>query len=293
MRTLVPQFFAPLYFATHGPLLSTYGGKALPQQPQPALSGIVLQTGSQPGFAPLPVIGIKKIVNVFGVMSITTGPLYLKGRSTAKCNRRARARQAPSRVRSGAPLLLIVLATFALGGCASSAASIATSVVLTAMGVKKDQGPPPPKTITVQVDTATNLNADSQGRGLSAVIRLYKLKDATSFKQASSEHLLDADHAKTVLGQDLLESKEELLIPGQHYQFKEKVDAQNGYLGIAVFFRKPHPQRWKLIVATADLKENSPLIVGAHACALNVTSGLADKKELAEKFYVASARCEK
>lgn len=187
----------------------------------------------------------------------------------------------------------VIAIALGLSGCASSAASIATSVVLTAMGVKKDQGPPPPKNVVVQVDTANNLNADAQGKGLSVVFRIYKLKDAAAFKQAPSERLFDAESAKMVLGPDLLGSKEELLIPGQHYQFKEKVDSQNGYLGIAVFFRKPHPQRWKLVVANSDIAEASPLILGVHACAINVTSGLADKKELAEKFYVASAKCEK
>lgn len=232
-------------------------------------------------------------MNVSGVLPETTGLFCINDRPIPESESRHYVCNAISTARAGASVLFLVFAGLALSGCASSAASIATSVVLTAMGVKKDQGPPPPKNITVKVDTATNLNADAQGRGLSAVLRIYKLKDATTFKQASSEKLLDPESAKAALGQDLLESKEELLIPGQHYQFKEKVDAQNGYLGIAVFFRKPHPQRWKLIVATADLKENNPLIVGAHACALNVTSGLADKKELAEKFYVASARCEK
>lgn len=194
--------------------------------------------------------------------------------------------------RSATLVIVIAMAT-GLSGCASNAASIATSVVLTAMGVKKDQGPPPPKNVVIQVDTANNLNADAQGRGLSAVMRIYKLKDSASFRLASSDRLLDPESTKAVLGSDLLESKEELLIPGQHYRFREKVDSQNGYLGIAIFFRKPHPQRWKLIVANNDLAENSPLILGAHACAFNVTSGLADKKELAEKFYVASAKCEK
>ena len=178
-----------------------------------------------------------------------------------------------------------------LSGCASSASSSAAGGVLSALGLKKNQSAPP-KNIPVQVDTANNLNADSRGRGLSAVLRIYKLKDATAFRQASSDQLFDAESGKALLGQDLLESREELLIPGQHYQFKEKVDAQNGYLGIAVFFRKPNPQRWKLIVANSELKESSALIIGAHACAINVTSGLGEK-ELAEKFYVASAKCEK
>ena len=140
-----------------------------------------------------------------------------------------------------AGLGLILAAGVVLSGCGGSGGG-----VLSAIGVKKNPGSQPAKNIVVQIDTANNLNANSQGRGLSAVLRIYKLKDATSFKQASSEKLFDPESAKAILGQDMLESKEELLIPGQHYQFKEKVDAQNGYLAIAIFFRKPHPQRWKI-----------------------------------------------
>ena len=179
------------------------------------------------------------------------------------------------------------------GGAAGTVASVATNVVLGAMGVKKEPTPPPPKSISVRIDTARNLNADAQGNGLSAVLRIYKLKDATAFRQAATDTLADADIAKALLGQDLLESQEELLIPGQHYQFEEKVDAQKGYLALAIFFRKPNPERWKLVVANTDLKEDTPIIIGAHACAINVTSGLADKKELADKFFVSSAKCEK
>ena len=179
-----------------------------------------------------------------------------------------------------------------LGGCATSVTSVATDLVLNAIGIKKDQGPPPPKNITLLVHTADNLNADSQGRGLSAILRIYKLKDAAAFNQATLDALNEPDTAKQKLGQDIVESKEQLLIPGQHYQFKEKVDAQNGYLAIAVLFRNPSPQRWKLIATNADLKENEPIIIGAHACALTVTSGWPNKNELESKYLLSMARCQ-
>ena len=161
------------------------------------------------------------------------------------------------------------------------------------MGVERQQSPPLPKTVSLRVDTANNLNSDAQGSALSVVLRIYKLKDATAFRQASSDKLADAGTAKSLLGQDLLESREELLIPGQHYQFAEKVDAQKGYFALAIFFRKPNPERWKLVIANADLKADEPIVIGAHACAINVTSGLADKKEMADKFFVSSAKCER
>lgn len=192
---------------------------------------------------------------------------------------------------------LIVLACVFLpacaGGATSGAASVAASVVLGAMGLKTDPGQQPPKTISVRVDTASNLNADAQGNGLSAVLRIYKLKDAAAFRQASIDKLSDPETAKALLGQDLVESKEELLIPGQHYLFQEKVDSRQGYFAMAIFFRKPSPERWKLVVANNDLAEDKPIIIGAHACVMNVTSGLADKKEMADKFFVSSAICVK
>lgn len=190
---------------------------------------------------------------------------------------------------------LIILACAFLsacaGGAAGGAASVAASIVLSAMGVKTDPGPPPPKTISVRVDTASNLNADAQGNGLSVILRIYKLKDAATFRQASIATLSDPETAKALLGQDLVESREELLIPGQYYLLKEKVDSKQGHFAIAIFFRKPNPERWKLVVANNDLTEDKPLIIGAHACAMNVTSGLADKKAVADRFFVSSAKC--
>lgn len=190
--------------------------------------------------------------------------------------------------------LLAVLAVVALvSGCASSAAGIATNIVLTAMGVKNDPASTPPRNVSLQVFASENLNADSSGKGLSAVMRLYKLKDATSFSQTSIDSLFDTDRAKQVLGTDLVEVKEHVLLPGQRYTFQEKVDAKNGFLALAIQFRNPHPQRWRLVMANAEIKEGTPVVIGAHACAMNVASGLPERNELDSKFLVSIAPCRK
>lgn len=191
------------------------------------------------------------------------------------------------------PPAILLAVSVLLSGCASSAAGIATNIVLTAMGVKNDPASTPPKNVSLQVYAADNLNADSDGKGLSAVMRIYKLKDATAFNQASVDNLADADRAKLYLGTDLVEVREQLLLPGQRYQFQEKVDAKNGYLGLAIQFRNPHPQRWKLAVLNTEIKENTPIVIGAHACAMNVTSGLPERNELDSKFLVSIAPCKK
>jgi len=181
---------------------------------------------------------------------------------------------------SNSAVLLAVIVL--LSGCASSAAGIATNIVLTAMGVKNDPASTPPKNVSLQVYAADNLNADGNGKGLSAVMRIYKLKDATAFNQASIDSLGDIERAKQFLGADLIEVKEHLLLPGQRYQFQEKVDAKNGFLGLAIQFRNPHPQRWKLAVLNAEIKENTPIVIGAHACP-SVTS-------LTQRFWYRSRR---
>lgn len=187
----------------------------------------------------------------------------------------------------------ILAVSVLVSGCASSAAGIATNIVLTAMGVKNDPASTPPKNVSLQVYAADSLNADSDGKGLSAVMRIYKLKDATAFNQASIQSLADTERARQFLGADLIEVKEHLLLPGQRYQFQEKVDAKNGFLAIAIQFRNPHPQRWKLAMSNTDIKENTPIVIGAHACAINVTSGLPERNELDTKFLVSIAPCKK
>ena len=199
-----------------------------------------------------------------------------------------------SRMRQTLFQLVGILAVVGLfSGCASSAAGIATNIVLTAMGVKNDPASTPPKKVSLHVYAADNLNADSNGKGLSAVLRIFKLKDATAFNQASIDTLGDTSLAKQFLGADLIEVKEQLLLPGQRYQFQEQVDAKNSFLAIAIQFRNPHPQRWKLAISTVEIKEGVPIVVGAHACALNVTSGLPERNELDSKFLVSIAPCKK
>lgn len=187
-------------------------------------------------------------------------------------------------------LTLLTLTALA-SGCASSAAGIATNIVLTAMGVKNDPASTPPKQVTLQVHASESLNADGSGKGLSTVMRIFKLKDATSFNQATVDTLADADRTRRLLGPDLVEVKEHVLLPGQRYRFREQVDAKNGFLAIAIQFRSPHPQRWKLAMANTELKENIPVVIGAHRCALNVASGLPERGEPESRFLVSIAPC--
>lgn len=104
------------------------------------------------------------------------------------------------------------------------------------------------------------------------VVRVYALKDPTSFEQAPFDTFTDPQKEKSTLGADLLSVREVTLIPGQRYSATEKVSREAQALGIVALFRDPAMQRWKFAFDPAK-SEKSGIMVGLHNCAMTVTNG--------------------
>lgn len=171
---------------------------------------------------------------------------------------------------------ITVLSAVLLGGCttASTVATVA-NVALELSGLKKPEVPEsqkPARKVPVSVAAGSNLNADSRGKPLSVVARIYKLKDSTSFYQAPYDAFVTPGRDKVVLGDDLIESREITLLPGQQYDWTESVPRTASGLGIVVLFHSPASQRWRFVFAPAE-SEKSGVLIGAHACALTVSRG--------------------
>ncbi|WP_429499100.1 type VI secretion system lipoprotein TssJ [Robbsia andropogonis] len=174
-------------------------------------------------------------------------------------------------------ITLGVACAIALGGCAAGVGLIGTagSAALQAVGIGKPPVPDsqkPPRQITLTLDAGTNLNAGTSKRGVALVVRLYALKDPTSFQQAPFDTFLDPDKEKQVLGQDLIQVREVTLIPGQRYTSTEKVPYEAGAFGVVALFRQPATQRWRLVFDPKK-SEKSGILIGMHACAMTVTAG--------------------
>ena len=170
-----------------------------------------------------------------------------------------------------------LLCALSLGGCAAGIGLLGTagSAALQAVGVGKPAVPDsqkPPRQIALTLDAGTNLNAGTSKRGVALVVRVYALKDPTSFQQAPFDTFLDPNKEKQVLGQDLMQVREVTLIPGQRYTATEKVPYEAGALGIVALFRQPASQRWRLVFDPKK-SEKSGVLVGMHACAMTVTAG--------------------
>jgi type VI secretion system protein VasD len=191
-------------------------------------------------------------------------------------------------------LLVPVLALAVLNGCASGAATavgVVANIALQAAGLKKeDKGPPPPKLIELRIHTGNSLNADDSGHGLAVVARVYKLRDANAFVGAPYSAFGSADREKLALGDDLIEVREMVLMPGQKVQLRERMTSDMAYLGVVAQFRRPAPDRWHFAFAQADI-EKTGVTIGVHDCALTVTEGKAFGVDSALAALLAPVEC--
>jgi type VI secretion system protein VasD len=180
------------------------------------------------------------------------------------------------------PLRLILAAGAAalLCGCAGTAGSMAGAALQLA-GLKGPDLPDaqkPPRSVAITLHAGANLNADAGGHPLALVTKIYKLRQRAAFQQAPYDGFLNAQREREMLGADLLEVKEVLLVPGQRYEVQEKVSREAYYIGVVALFRAPAPQRWRLAFGAADA-EQAGIAIGMNACAMSVGSGSASAGE--------------
>lgn len=189
-----------------------------------------------------------------------------------------------------APVLVLAV----LNGCASGAATavgVVANIALQAAGLKKeDKGPPPPKHIELRIHAGNNLNADDTGHGLAVVARVYKLRDANAFMSAPYGVFGSANREKLALGDDLIEVREVVLMPGQKIQTRERMTSDMTYLGVIAQFRRPAHERWRFAFAQADI-EKTGVTIGAHDCALTVSEGKAFGVDPALAARLAPVEC--
>jgi type VI secretion system protein VasD len=171
--------------------------------------------------------------------------------------------------------MIVIAGLLALQGCA--AGSIAGAAMEIA-GMRKSPEVPdaqkPPRNVAIRLHASQNLNAGSGSQPLALAARLYKLRQPAAFQQMSFDSFLSLHEERTLLGNDLLEVKEVMLIPGQRYEIAEKVTREAYYIGVVALFRAPAENRWRLAFATSEA-EKSGITVGLHACALSMGAGAA------------------
>jgi type VI secretion system protein VasD len=164
---------------------------------------------------------------------------------------------------------------------------------LSAVGIKMPgsaDAPQPPKTVELHIEGTQDLNAGEDGRGLSTVVRLYKLRDQTGFLSMPYAEFGATDKEKASLGTDLVDVKELVLAPGQTLDLQEKMPNDTRYFGVVALLRSPDPQRWRFAFPLSKA-DSTPIAVAINACKMTVTTSLPSDIASGKSAFVASASC--
>lgn len=145
--------------------------------------------------------------------------------------------------------------------------------MMQAIGLAKPAEPAPTeRQLPLRMFTAQNLNAGQSNKPLALVVMVYHLRSMDRFKLMSFDDFLDKAKTQSVLGDDLIDSREMLLLPAQRYISTEHMSLDTRYLGFVAFFRAPAASRWRFAYDVGG-SVASGITLGVHGCAMSSTAG--------------------
>ena len=103
--------------------------------------------------------------------------------------------------------------------------------------------PPPPTIVNLQIDTAADLNADINGNGAPVMLRVYELRQKSSFNAADFFALFNNE--KATLAADLARKQELLLQPGESKTLSLNPDEDVHAIGFFAAFRDLDTAQWR------------------------------------------------
>ena len=126
--------------------------------------------------------------------------------------------------------------------------------------------------IALRIHAGQVLNTDPSGRSLALVLRIYKLRGTAQFSQTTYPMFAATTADKPLQGDDVISSKEIVLVPGQKYEMVEPMPRDATHLAVVALFRSPDNQRWRFVF-DARAATKTGITLGAHGCALSVAVG--------------------
>lgn len=179
---------------------------------------------------------------------------------------------------------------------AATQANAATGTIermMQAVGLAKPKPPAPTEQqLPLRIFTAQNLNAGRGRKALALVVKVYHLRSLDRFEQTPFDDFLDKTRTQAALGDDLIDSREMLLLPDQRYISTEHMPLDARYLGFVALFRAPAAERWRFAY---DVKRStaSGITLGVHACAMSSTAGALVTELSDNPGSLASVHCPK
>ncbi|MGI9217640.1 MAG: type VI secretion system lipoprotein TssJ [Hydrogenophaga sp.] len=128
--------------------------------------------------------------------------------------------------------------------------------------------PAAPTKVPLRIHASDQLNSDGAKRPLSLVVKVYKLKAHEDFMRAPYDAFAQAPYK----GDEVISSRELVLLPGQRYEVEEALPKDAAYLGVVALFKSPEAYRWRFVFDLASSAKEG-VTLGAHQCALSVSQG--------------------
>lgn len=126
--------------------------------------------------------------------------------------------------------------------------------------------------IALRIHAGQVLNIDPSGRSLALVVRIYKLRGTSQFVQTTYPMFAASTGEKPLQGDEVILSKEIVLVPGQKYEMVEPMPRDASHLAVVALFRSPDALRWRFVFE-ARAATKTGVTLGAHGCALSVAVG--------------------
>lgn len=101
------------------------------------------------------------------------------------------------------------------------------------------------------------INRDESGSPLSVVVRVYQLKDRKEFAKLSFDALSSGRSDEELLGADLIERSEVIVVPGTQSFAATTLNPEAKYVGVVGLFRQPDINNWRYLIKADNIRSNS------------------------------------
>lgn len=141
-------------------------------------------------------------------------------------------------------------------------------LLLAACGKETPPPPPPepPTSVSLEIETAGDINPNPLGRPSPLALRIYQLKSPAGFGKAGFMDLYEQDEA--VLGRDLIKKEEIILKVNEKQTIAVEPEDDLGVLGLMAVFRNYEQSQWK---ATAAIVRHQPNRINVHISGTTIT----------------------
>ena len=114
------------------------------------------------------------------------------------------------------------------------------------------------KTLHLDFSPRSAINADGAQTPLATMVRVYQLNDRKSVDAADYQTLLR--NADTMLKEDVVASKELLVMPGGSMSLNMPMDENAKFVAVVGLFNRPDlkDNRWRLVLTRDDLDPDKP-----------------------------------